>query len=262
MVCNDDGYDTRGIRDLAQALGEIADVHVCAPLRNCSGASSSLTVSGSVSATFRKNLTIVDGTPADCVHLALLGNVLPWKPDLTVSGINNGGNLGDDTIYSGTVSAAAESMLLGVPAIAFSLACVPEYNFPPTHFAMAASIARELVQKLSAHMETEPNMVLNVNIPDLPKDKVKEPVACVLGKCHPERPVTEIGNNSDLGIRRYQIGISGKSHDSLENPGGMTDFEAIEAGHVSVTPLDFNMTETERMAEIESWVKAHAVAQG
>ena len=258
LVCNDDGYDTSGIRELASAMREIAEVHVCAPLQNCSGASSSLTFSRPVSATFKEGLTIVHGTPVDCVHLALHSDRgLSWKPDLTVSGINNGGNLGDDTIYSGTVAAAAESVLLGVPAMAFSLACVPEDNFPPTHFREAAAIARDLVVKLSEHVISAPNTMLNINIPDLPPGKVKEAKACVLGKRHPERPVVEVGRKEDLGIRRYEMGVNLSAKEGK----GDTDFEAIESGHVSVTPLSFDMTEHGRMGEISGWIDSF-VAQG
>lgn len=257
LVCNDDGYDTSGIRELAAALREIADVHICAPARNCSGASSALTVHESVSVTTREGLAIVDGTPVDCVKVALQSDkVLDWRPDLTVSGINHGGNLGDDTIYSGTVSAAAESVLLGVPAIAFSLACVPQENFPPTHFKEAAQVAKGLVEKLADKLIAEPKMMINVNIPDLPAGEIKGPKVCVLGKRHPQRPVREIERKDDLGLRRYVMGMN----KSKENQDGDTDFEAIDAGHVSVTPLDFDMTEHARLAEITSWAKKAAAA--
>lgn len=259
LVCNDDGYDTSGIRLLARAVSGFADTHICAPLRNHSGASSALTISSRPDITRQEGVTIVHGTPVDCIHHALFrDDILPWKPDLTLSGINNGGNLGDDTIYSGTVSAAAESVIIGVPAMAFSLACVPEYNFPPTHFKEAAEIAGRLVERLAGEVIASGDTVLNVNIPDLPAGEIGEERVCVLGRRHPERPVSEVGRKDDLGLRRYELGINHTSREGDE----MTDFETIEAGHVAVTPLSFDMTEHGRMEEVAGWMDGIAAAGG
>ncbi len=251
LVTNDDGYDATGIRELISALAEVADVFACAPLINHSGASSSLTLHSTLAVSESENLHVVHGTPTDCVQIALHGkNVMPWKPDLTVSGINAGGNLGDDTIYSGTVAAAAESVSLGVPAIAFSQPCIPEDNFPPTHFAHGASIARDMVIKLYPHMLNNKHIMLNINIPDLPVNQVKEPLICRLGKRHSGRPLTEIDQNRVPNLRQFQFGINVENIRNDQE----SDFHAIENSHISITPLQFDLTDQKNLKEVSSWL--------
>ena len=250
LICNDDGYDATGIRELSAALAEIADVFTFAPLTNHSGASSSLTLHSTIAVSESEKLGVVHGTPTDCIQIALHGkDVLPWKPDLTVSGINAGGNLGDDTIYSGTVAAAAESVLLGVPALAFSLACIPEDNFPPANFKAAATIARQLVEQLHPQLLANPQVMLNINIPDLPFEQIKAPQICTLGKRHPGRPLTEMHHNRIPNLRQFQFGIN---MDNTRNDVN-SDFHAIENSHVAVTPLQFDLTDQSMLKEISSW---------
>ena len=250
LVCNDDGYDATGIRELAAALSAFADVFTCAPLANHSGASSSLTLHSTITTSETSNLCVVHGTPTDCIQLALHGTVMPWRPDLTITGINMGGNLGDDTIYSGTVAAAAESVQLGVPAIAFSLSCVPEDNFPPIHFKDAAHIAGGLVQRLHKQLIANPQVMININIPDLPLAQIKAPLIRPLGKRHPGRPLSEIHNNRIANLRQFQFDMNvGNMPDE-----GETDFSAIESGHIAVTPLQFDLTDYDRIKEVASWL--------
>ena len=254
LISNDDGYDTSGIRELAAALSSFADVFICAPLLNNSGASSALTHSTTLNVNRHEGLIIVHGTPADCVNYALSEpNILPWMPDLTVTGINIGSNLGDDTIYSGTVSAAAESVRLGIPAMAVSLACIPQDNFPPVNFHAAAKIARDLVKRFQQQMLALPEIMLNVNIPDLPVDQIKEPRICMLGRRHPGRPVIELGRNKDLSLIRYQLGFS----PAMLQEEATTDFDTIEKGHVTITPLQFDMTARAQLSNIASWLPQH-----
>ena len=244
LVTNDDGCDAPGIQALAQALAPLGDIFVVAPAENCSGASSSLTLSGKLRAEEIRPQTLrVRGTPTDCVHLALTGGLLDRPPDLVASGVNDGENMGDDTIYSGTVAAAMEAALFGVPAFAFSMA-----NKPARHFAAGAQVAHDIVKMWKRKNLAEPPL-LNVNIPDLPHSQLKGFRAARLGRRHIAEPavcVRQNGNASD-----YEIGPAGTARDAA--PG--TDFHAVENGFVSVTPLTVDLTHRNRVGEIREWLR-------
>ncbi len=241
LVCNDDGYNAPGIEALYQALHGLADLTVVAPETNCSGASNSLTLSRPLSLRQASNgFYYVNGTPSDCVHLAMTG-VLDIKPDLVVSGINNGANMGDDTLYSGTVAAATEGHLFGVPAIAFSLSERGWLNLDS-----AARVARELVQR---HLECplRPGTLLNVNIPPVPYDVLKGNKVTRLGKRHPSEPV--IRSTTPYGEPIYWIGPVGLVADAAED----TDFGAVENLYVSMTPLRVDLTDYTQLDMLRQW---------
>ena len=243
LVSNDDGYTAPGIEALVHALRDLAEVSVVAPEVNHSGASNSLTLSRPLAVRKALNgFTYVNGTPSDCVHVALTG-LLDRRPDLIVSGINNGANLGDDTLYSGTVAAAAEGYLFGIPSIAFSLVSKAWSNLDA-----AVQQAREMV----AHQLRQPltgAALLNVNIPDLPLDKMLGVQATRLGKRHPSQPV--IPTTTPSGETVYWIGPSGAAQDDSEG----TDFYALQRGYVSVTPLRLDLTQQTQVSQVAQWVK-------
>jgi 5'-nucleotidase len=242
LICNDDGYFAPGIEALAAVLSDLADITVFAPERDRSGASNSLTLSRPL--TVRKAASgfhFVDGTPTDCVHIAVTG-LLKDPPDLVVSGINDGANMGDDTIYSGTVAAAMEGYLLGVPSIAFSL--VDKGN---AHMESAARIAREIVERYIAHPWAEP-MLLNVNIPNLPYEEIAPAEVTRLGKRHQAEAVIPAEN--PRGETVYWIGRAGASRDN--GPG--TDFHAVANGRVSISPLHIDLTATRELEATRQWL--------
>jgi 5'-nucleotidase len=243
LVSNDDGYTAPGIEALVHALRDLAEISVVAPEVNHSGASNSLTLSRPLAVRKAPNgFTYVNGTPSDCVHVALTG-LLDRRPDLIVSGINNGANLGDDTLYSGTVAAAAEGYLFGIPSIAFSLVSKAWSNLDA-----AAQQAREMV----AHQLRQPltgAALLNVNIPDLPLDKMLGVQATRLGKRHPSQPV--IPTTTPAGETVYWIGPSGAANDDSEG----TDFYALQRGYISVTPLRLDLTQQTQVSQVAQWVK-------
>lgn len=229
LVSNDDGYLAPGIIALVEALRPIAEVVVVAPDSNRSGSSNSLTLDRPLSVYRADNgFYFVNGTPSDCVHVALTGG-LAFRPDLIVSGINQGQNMGDDTLYSGTVAAATEGFLFGIPAIAFSQA---EKGW--AHIDAAAWIAREIVER-DFDMLQKPYL-LNVNIPNLPYDQIKGIRAARLGKRHESEPV--IKALDPHGREIFWIGPAGKAKDAGEG----TDFRAVADGFVSVTPLQIDLT--------------------
>jgi 5'-nucleotidase len=233
LISNDDGYQAPGIIALFDAMRQIADVEVVAPEHNNSAKSNALTLHSPIYIRESHNgFRYVTGTPADCVHIALTG-LLNYKPDLVVSGINNGANMGDDTIYSGTVGAAMEAYLMGVPAIAFS-----QVERGWQHIEDAAEMARELVvQLMSKHIAGAEPWLLNVNIPNLPKNQLKPLRVCRLGRRHPaERVITQI---SPRGETMYWIGSAGAAKDEAHD----TDFFATGEGHVAVTPLQVDLTD-------------------
>lgn len=242
LVSNDDGYLAKGINVLAEALAEIAEIVVVAPDRNHSGASNSLTLHSPLRIhRVTGNRYFVNGTPSDCVHLALSG-YLDFEPDIVVSGINHGANLGDDVIYSGTVAAAMEGRFLGFPAIAVSLV-----GQRATHFDTAARVACDLVRRLETSglpMET----MLNVNVPDRPFDELSGIVATRLGFRHKSEPL--IRTKDPHGKTIYWIGPAGPGQDA--GPG--TDFAALEAGAVSITPLKVDLTRHETLPDLASWL--------
>ena len=243
LVSNDDGYLATGINVLTDALEQVADVVVVAPDRNRSAASSSLTLHTPLRVTeVAKNRYKVDGTPSDCVHLALTG-FLEYEPDLVVSGINHGANLGDDVIYSGTVAAALEGRFLGLPTIAVSLV---GQNLK--HFAAAARVASELVQKID-RTGVAPDLVLNVNVPNRPYDELKGVQATRLGFRHKSEQILK--DSDPYGRAIYWVGPAGDGQDAGEG----TDFHAIEQGYASVTPLRVDLTRHESVPVIADWLR-------
>lgn len=229
LVSNDDGYLAPGIIALAEALSPIAEIVVVAPDSNRSGSSNSLTLDRPLSVYRAANgFYFVNGTPSDCVHVALTGG-LSFKPDLIVSGINQGQNMGDDTLYSGTVAAATEGFLFGIPAIAFS-----QVEKGWAHIDSAARVARDFVER-DFDMLQKPYL-LNVNIPNLPYDEIRGVKATRLGKRHESEAV--IKTQDPHGREIFWIGPAGRAKDSGEG----TDFHAVANGLVSVTPLQIDLT--------------------
>lgn len=242
LLSNDDGYFSPGIAALAQALGDLARITVVAPERDRSGASNSLTLDRPLS--LRKapsGFYYVNGTPTDCVHLAVTG-MLDELPDMVVSGINHGANMGDDTIYSGTVAAATEGYLLGIPSIAVSMT-----DRSAEHVSTAAQVARELVQRYQRAPVSEP-MLLNVNVPAVPAAMLKGMQVTRLGKRHKAEPVIKTEN--PRGETIYWIGAAGEARDDGEG----TDFHAVAQGFVSITPLQIDLTHNAQMSLISRWM--------
>jgi 5'-nucleotidase len=238
LISNDDGYQAAGIVALYEALKTVAEVEVIAPEQNNSAKSNALTLHSPLYVHRAANgFRYVNGTPADCVHIALTG-LLGYKPDLIVSGINNGANMGDDTIYSGTVGAAMEGYLFGLPGIAFS-----QTEKGWAHLQDAAQVAKDLVLKFGQQPKSAP-WLLNINIPNLPREHIKSPIVCRLGRRHAAEPV-EMQINP-RGDTMYWIGAAGKVADT--GPG--TDFEAAAAGHVTITPLQVDLTDH---ARLDAW---------
>lgn len=234
LISNDDGYLAPGIIALADALASIADITVVAPDSNRSGSSNSLSLDRPLSVFRADNgFYFVNGTPSDCVHIALTG-ILPGRPDLVVSGINQGQNMGDDTLYSGTVAAATEGYLFGIPAIAFS-----QVEKGWEHLDSAAQMARDIVQRRFDLLQSP--YLLNVNIPNLPFDRIKGTVATRLGKRHTSEGV--IKSRDPQGREIFWIGPSGAAKDAGEG----TDFHATADGWVSVTPLQVDLTHTAQL---------------
>ncbi len=239
LLCNDDGYQAAGIVALHDALKALpgVQVEVVAPEHNNSAKSNALTLRAPLYVHLAPNgVRYVNGTPADCVHIALTG-LLDYRPDLVVSGINNGANMGDDTIYSGTVGAAMEGYLFGIPAIAFS-----QIEKGWAHIDAAAACAAELVQRIGAHqLDGGKPWLLNVNIPNLPREQIKPPRVCRLGRRHAaERVITMASPHGDT---MYWIGGAGPALDAAEG----TDFHATAAGHVAITPLKVDLTDHEAL---------------
>lgn len=234
----------RGIIALADALSEISDVIVMAPDRNHSGASNSLTLHSPIRVRqVEENRYFVNGTPSDCVHLALSG-YLDDDPDLVVSGVNHGANLGDDVIYSGTVAAAMEGRFLGLPAIAVSLV-----GQDGMHFETAARVASNLVKRLQDH-PLPGDVILNVNVPDLPFDELSGVEVTRLGFRHRSEPLLK--EVDPRGRTIYWIGPAGPGQDA--GPG--TDFAAIERGAVAVTPLKVDLTRHESLPQLKEWLES------
>ena len=242
LVSNDDGYLATGINVLADALSEIADVVVVAPDRNRSAASNSLTLSDPLRVSkVSENRYRVNGTPSDCVHLALTG-FLEEEPDLVVSGINHGANLGDDVIYSGTVAAAMEGRFLGFPTIAVSLV-----GHRLQHFDTAARVATDLVQRL----ERDPlpsEFIFNVNVPNVPYDELNGVRVARLGFRHKSEPVVKARDPHGRTI--FWVGPAGTSQDAGEG----TDFHALEQGAAAITPLKVDLTRHEALPQVTEWL--------
>jgi 5'-nucleotidase len=243
LISNDDGYLSKGIATLFTHLSKIAEVTVVAPDRNRSGASNSLTLDRPLYVKQATNgFFYVDGTPTDCVHVALTG-LMSVMPDLVISGINDGANMGDDTIYSGTVAAAMEGYLLNIPAIAVSMS---QHN--AIHFETAAQVVVELVEHyVSTHLQLP--VLLNVNVPDVPYEALNGKVITRLGKRHKAEPVIKI--KTPRGEQVYWIGAAGQPNDGGEG----TDFYAIANNQVSITPIRADLTKHEQLAELKNWLK-------
>jgi 5'-nucleotidase len=242
LISNDDGYFSPGLACLAEHLARIADVVVVAPERDRSGASNSLTLDRPLKLRRAANgFYYVDGTPTDCVHMAVTG-MLDQQPDMVVSGINDGANMGDDTIYSGTVAAATEGFLLGIPSIAISLVGKEFVNYET-----AAKIAVELVQRFARQKHSHP-WLLNVNVPDVPHDRLKGIVVTRLGKRHKAEPVVKASNPH--GETVYWVGAAGKAQDAGEG----TDFHAVTQQQVSLTPLQIDLTQYSQLEAVRGWL--------
>lgn len=245
LISNDDGYRAEGIRRLREALAFLADVTVVAPDRNRSGASNSLTLDVPLRVFEAEPGVhfIMGGTPTDCVHMAVSG-LFDFEHDMVVSGINEGENLGDDVLYSGTVAAAIEGRFLGLSAVAISLATRPE---SPRNFAAAADVSRMLVQQLLARPPQQP-LILNVNVPDLPLHLIKGFRSTRLGFRHRSEPV--IRAQDPRGRPVFWVGPSGAHQDAGED----TDFHAVQEGYVSVTPLQIDLTRHAAIAGVQTWL--------
>ncbi len=242
LLSNDDGYFSPGINMLAEHLSSLAEIVVVAPERDRSGASNSLTLDRPL--TIRKSQNgffYVNGTPTDCVHLAVTG-LLSELPDMVISGINDGANMGDDTIYSGTVAAAMEGYLLGIPSFAVSMS---RHN--PQYFLTAAKVVEDLVR----HYEKTgfpPPLLLNINVPDILYDELRGMSVTRLGKRHKAEPV--IKSTTPRGETVYWVGAAGTAQDA--GPG--TDFYAVENQQVSITPLQIDLTQYKQLDALQNWL--------
>ncbi len=242
LLSNDDGYLAPGIICLAEVLGSIAEVTVVAPDRDRSGASNSLTLDRPIRADRMDNgFFRVEGTPTDCVHLAITG-LLTQEPDMVIAGINSGANLGDDVLYSGTVAAAMEGRFLGLPAMAVSLA-----SFTPRYFGTAAKVVTQLLRRLRDD-PLPADTILNVNVPDLPEQRLLGFKATRLGYRHKAEPILE--SMDPRGRKLYWIGPPGPEQDA--GPG--TDFYAIKSNSVSVTPLQVDLTRHGSLEQVVGWL--------
>lgn len=242
LLSNDDGVHAKGIEVLYKALCEIAEVAVIAPDRNCSGASNSLTLINPLRATTLENgFVSVNGTPTDCVHLGV-NQLLDEAPDLVVAGINNGANLGDDTLYSGTVAAATEGRHLGLPAIAVSLCSKRE-----AHYETAAAVTVKLIKALKSHPLPK-DQIININVPDIPLSELKGMQVTRLGARHKAETMTRQLDPWNRDV--YWYGSLGQELDAGEG----TDFYAIKQGYAAITPLKVDMTAHESLDPLSSWI--------
>jgi len=242
LLSNDDGYFAPGLAALHEALSGLGEIVVVAPEQNRSGASNSLTLDRPLMLKqAASGFYFVNGTPTDCVHLAVTG-MLDSLPDIIVSGINSGANMGDDTIYSGTVAAATEGYLLGIPSIAVSMT-----SFDGLNFATAGRVARELVERQIRNPVSGP-VLLNVNVPDIPYEALTGMEVTRLGRRHKAEPVVRMTSPRKETV--YWIGAAGAAADA--GPG--TDFHAIEQNRVSITPLQIDLTHTGQLPAIQQWM--------
>jgi len=241
LLSNDDGYFAPGLAALAAALDDLAEIVVVAPERNRSGASNSLTLDRPLSLRTAPNgFYFVNGTPTDCVHLAVTG-MLDQLPDMVISGINHGANMGDDTIYSGTVAAATEGFLLGIPSIAVSLT-----SFDGRYYETAGRVARDLVERFMRDPIRQP-VLLNVNVPDIPYADLKGMEVTRLGKRHKAEPVVRMQTPRNETV--YWVGAAGAAQDA--GPG--TDFHAVKHNIVSLTPLQVDLTHQAQLPALRDW---------
>jgi len=243
LLSNDDGYFAPGLSVLAEHLSKLAEITVVAPERNRSGASNSLTLDRPLSVRKANNgFFYVNGTPTDCVHIALTG-LMDKMPDMVISGINDGANMGDDTIYSGTVAAAMEGYLLDIPSMAVSMS-----QHSATHFETAARVAVELVQH---YLKTgfSPPTLLNVNVPDVPYEQLKGRAITRLGKRHKADPVIQL--KTPRGETVYWVGAAGAPNDGGEG----TDFYAIAHNQVSISPIQVDLTKHTQLEALRKWLE-------
>ncbi len=243
LLSNDDGYFAPGLAVLATTLGQHGhDITVVAPERDRSGASNSLTLDRPLMV--RKTpggFHYVNGTPTDCVHLAVTG-LLPHLPDMVISGINHGANMGDDTVYSGTVAAATEGFLLGIPSVAVSLANIQDENFQTAADYIAQLVARFASRPFPEHV------LLNVNVPDVPADQIAGVEVTRLGRRHKAQDTVKTVNPRNQTM--YWVGAAGAAQDA--GPG--TDFHALAQGRISLTPLQLDLTRYAQMGLVEDWL--------
>jgi len=243
LLSNDDGYFAPGIVSLAESLASLGAVTIVAPERDRSGSSNSLTLDRPLTVRQARGQTyFVNGTPTDCVHLAVTG-MLEQLPDIVISGINHGANMGDDTLYSGTVAAATEGFLLGIPSIAISL--VAEGG---NHFPTAGRVAAELVNRFRERSLEQP-VLLNVNVPDVEYEKLRGFRVTRLGRRHKAEPVVK--TSTPRGETVYWIGAAGSAQDAGEG----TDFHAVASSFVSITPLQVDLTRYAQMEPVATWLK-------
>lgn len=242
LLSNDDGYFAPGLNILAEHLSQLAEISVVAPERNRSGASNSLTLDRPLTVRKAHNgFLYVNGTPTDCVHLALTG-LMSSPPDMVISGINDGANMGDDTIYSGTVAAAMEGYLLGIPSFAVSMS-----RHGAQYFETAAKVVIDLVKRYDK-TGFPPPLLLNVNVPDIPYEELHGMTVTRLGKRHKAEPV--IKTNTPRGETVYWVGAAGNAQDA--GPG--TDFHAVENERVSLTPLQIDLTQFKQLDALQDWL--------
>lgn len=228
LLSNDDGYQAPGINELAHTLSTIGEVVIVAPEENKSASSSSLTLKNPLTITeYKENIYCINGTPTDCVHIALSG-FLKFKPDMVISGINDGPNMGDDTIYSGTVAAAMEGYLLDIPSLAISMS-----RYDPKHYSTAGQVVLDLIPKIK---NLQQSILLNINVPDIPYNELKGTEITRLGKRHKAEPIIHHPNQNDKLM--YWVGAAGEPND-----GGLgTDFFAIKNEKVSISPIISDLT--------------------
>lgn len=242
LLSNDDGYFAPGLAHLANALSTIAEIVVVAPERDRSGSSNSLTLDRPLKLHKSPNgFYFVNGTPTDCVHLAVTG-MLDYLPDMIVSGLNHGANMGDDTIYSGTVAAATEGFLFGIPSIAVSLVNRSECNF-----ATAAQVALEMVKRFMEKRVHVP-VLLNINVPDVPLSRLAGMEVTRLGRRHKAEPV--IKSTNPRGETIYWVGAAGIAQDAGEG----TDFFAVQNNKISITPLQIDLTRYDQIGYLKDWL--------
>ena len=243
LLSNDDGYLSPGLRHLAESLKALGEVTVVAPDRDRSGASNSLTLKRPLRVYQANNgFYYVDGTPTDCVHLGATG-LMSREPDMVIAGINRGPNLGDDVHYSGTVAAAMEGRFLGYPALAVSLV-----SFDAKHISTASSVVVQLINDMQARPLPQ-DTILNINVPDVPYDKLAGFRATRLGLRHKSEPV--IRSQDPNGEPIYWVGPPGPEQDAGEG----TDFDAVRNDYVSVTPLKVDLTHKESLPQLGQWLQ-------
>ena len=243
LIANDDGYQAPGLATLVAACEGLGELQVVAPEQNASGTSNSLTLNRGLSVyTAANGWRYINGTPSDCVHFALSG-LLEHRPDLVVSGINNGANMGDDTLYSGTVAAAMEGFLFGIPAIAFS-----QVQKGWEHLDVAGRVARKVIEQVLARPPAITPYLLNVNIPNRADADARPRRITRLGRRHASEPV--IRQVSPRGDTLFWIGPAGDAREA--GPG--TDFHATANGEVSITPLHVDLTDHATLPDWRRWL--------